>query len=439
MFDARSVSVETVAFNEPIDLQQVLRLRGGVPVFYWEHPERGVAIAAAGAAAEFTASGIGRLREISESARRALLALGQGSNAALDGRGPLAVGGFGFSDRPSAAPEWREFPSAKLVLPQLLWVRAGTRCTLTRIWPNGRRDPLDALESEVMAARPQCPRAARPALDIGPADDLEQRDWRARVERAQSQIIAKNLSKVVLSRRREIAGRDPFDPAAIIEQARATRPSCFNFCLRPGATSFVGSTPELLVRLERDRVVSGALAGSAPRGATEAEDRALGESLLASAKDREEHELVVSAVRMMLKTEAALSAGGAPQLVRLPEVQHLFTPIEGRLWGDRTVLEIASLLHPTPAVCGVPRELASVIIEREEPWRGWYTGAVGWMNARGEGEFAVALRAGLIDGRKFFLWAGAGIVRGSDPDAEFAETEIKMSALIRDETLGTAA
>ena len=440
MFDVGSVCVETIPFNEPIDLQRVLRLRGEVEIFYWEQPERGVTIASVGAVAEITASGPKRFSEISEAARAAMVALGQRSKRAPRGCGPLVVGGFGFSDRQCAAAEWREFPSARLVLPELLWIRAGTSCTLTRIWPRGRKQRVDALLSSVMAAQRPCLQAPCLPLDIGQANGLERREWRARVEGVRSQIVANDLRKVVLSRRLVIEGREPFDPAAIIEAARATRPSCFNFCLSSGATSFVGSTPERLVRLEQDRIVSGALAGSAPRGATAAEDQTLGESLFASPKDREEHELVVTAVRSALETVAApLSGAELPHLIRLPEAQHLFTPVEGRLRDNRTVIEIAGLLHPTPAVCGVPREAARAIIEREEPWRGWYTGAVGWMDACGQGEFAVALRSGVIDDRKFFLWAGAGIVVGSDPESEFAETEIKLSALVRDGTFGTAA
>ena len=214
----------------------------------------------------------------------------------------------------------------------------------------------------------------------------------------------------------------------------------FNFWLGREGTSFLGSTPELLVRVEGQTVTSGALGGSAPRGADDEEDRVLGDSLLASAKNLEEHEYVVSAVRSALGSVAGpLYSVERPRLMRLPEAQHLYTPVQGRLRERRSALEVAGLLHPTPAVCGVPRETARAIIEREEPHRGWYTGAVGWMDAGGGGEFAVALRSGLVDRSRMFLWAGAGIVAGSDPEAEFAETETKFSALFRSASIGSAA
>ncbi len=438
MFDAGPFRCETIPFDEPIDLTRMLDLRGEVALFYWEQPDCGVTIVAAGEAARFEAAGPTRFSEVSQSSLRAMATLTHGSNHAPRGHGPLAVGGFGFSDRHCAAPEWREFPPARLILPELLWIRRGPRCTLTRIWASGRKRTVDALLARIMAPRQSCLRTARQPLDTGQADDLERREWRDRVERVRSRIIAGGLRKVVLSRRLAIEGI--FDPVPILEEARRTRRSCFNFCLSAGATSFVGSTPERLVRIAENRVVSGALAGSAPRGATVAEDDAFGESLLASSKNREEHDLVLSAIRSALEPiTAPLPKAEEPHLVRLPEVQHLFTGVEGHLRDRRSVVEVAGLLHPTPAVCGVPREAALAIIEREETGRGWYTGAVGWMDASGQGEFAVALRSGVIDGMKLFLWAGAGIVGGSDPEAEFAETEIKMSALVRDGILGTAS
>ncbi|HVA80622.1 MAG TPA: isochorismate synthase, partial [Candidatus Binataceae bacterium] len=384
MFDSASIRFETVAYDASIDLLSVLRLRRGAELFYWEHPESGVTIAALGAVARFEADGPGRFDEVSKSARRALHALMQRSNHAAEGHGPMVVGGFGFSDRPCAAHEWREFPPLRMVLPELLWVRRGARCTLTRILSKDREPRCDIPPGGVTAAHRSYARSRRPPPYAERRGDDQRSQWCARVERVRAQIIAGDLRKVVLSRRIKIETARPFDPALILETARRSRSSCFNFWLSGAATSFVGSTPERLVRIDRGQVVSGALAGSAPRGATEAEDQRLGRQLLASSKNREEHELVVGAVRSALAAVTApISEPAEPSLMRLPEAQHLFTPIQGRLCGNRSVLEIAGLLHPTPAVCGAPRAVARAIIEREEPGRGWYTGAVGWMDGCG--------------------------------------------------------
>ena len=443
MYHPGAIFSETVPVDEPVDLLRAIRRSGAAPLFYWERPDHGLTIAAAGAVAEFQASGAGRFRDISERARELLSSVNPGRSGD-PGEGPLMVGGFGFSDRACEAHEWREFPPAWIFLPMLLWVRHGARCTLTIAWAKDDRDSADRMLARALEAPHSCHRSANPPplLDIRPSTTtpLERRDWRERVERVRSQILCGALKKVVLSRRLAIETASPIDPARFIDSARAARPSCVNFFVSGNTTSFVGSTPEQLVKLDGETVTSSALAGSVPRGDDPQEDRALGDSLLSSAKNLEEHQYVVNALAAALEPVASpLNVPARPRLMLLPEAQHLFTRVEGRLRESRSVIELVGLLHPTPAVCGVPREAARAIIEREEPERGWYTGAVGWIDAKGQGEFAVALRAGVIDGRMMYLFGGAGIVAGSDSEAEFAETENKLTALIGSTTLGTIA
>jgi isochorismate synthase EntC len=155
----------------------------------------------------------------------------------------------------------------------------------------------------------------------------------------------------------------------------------------------------------------------------------LGEALLASPKNRREQAAVVRGIEESISSIAGeVSADPAPSLIRVPEAFHLLTRISGRLANGESALEVAGALHPTPAVCGTPGPVAARLIEAEED-RGWYTGAVGWLDGVGDGLFAVALRAGLIRGSKVTLWAGAGIVAGSEPEAERLEIEVKLRAL----------
>jgi menaquinone-specific isochorismate synthase len=423
----------TEPVQDPGDLAPLLLSGKGKAGFYFEQPSRRLAIAALGVAAEFRGAGADRFEQASATALTLLRSL-SATDTASTADAPLVVGGFGFSDRDLPDRRWREFPAAWLYVPDLLWVRRAGACTLTRVW---RAAP--GARGEAPPEWPP-PAAAKPAVQTDGArlvanpssTPLERDQWRKRVERVRSLIARGALSKVVLARKSELEFTAPLDPVRVIAAARSSRPACFTFWIRAGESSFLGSSPELLVRTEGERVTSSALAGSAPRGRSEAEDSALGEALFQSAKELEEHDLVVSAVRGALAEVAdPLQVPDRPRLMILPEAQHLYTPVEGRLRRPRTAAQLAGLLHPTPAVCGVPLEAARAIIEREEPDRGWYTGAVGWMNARGEGEFAVALRSALIEGRRMSLWAGAGIVAASDPDLEFAETEAKMMALIR--------
>lgn len=428
-----TLRAETTLVAEPPDLLELSHASGS-QFFYWEHPARDIAIAALGTVEELHSSGAGRFQDLSSRARRLLSNIRVDAHAAGRGDGPLMVGGFGFSDRESAAYEWREFPAACLVLPRILLIRRDGRCTLTRIWdeecegrPEVALGPLKTATAQVCVPNPgvSCEAMSSPSL----AEDRVR--WCDRVERARAMVAQGVLRKVVLSRRIEIE-RGGIEPAALLHASLRTRPGCFTFWFSRETTALFGSTPELLVRVESDRVISGALAGSAPRGASPEQDRALGDCLLACRKNLEEHEYVRQAVRSALcGVTDNLQVPERPVLMRLPEAQHLFTPIEGRLRVPCDVAELAGMLHPTPAVCGAPRETAREMIDREEPGRGWYTGAVGWTDPAGNGEFAVTLRSALVDGSRMFLWAGAGIVAGSDPQAEFEETQAKFTALLR--------
>lgn len=417
--------------EDPGDLLALVAACPGIPVFYWEEPSRRLAIAAFGAVREIRAAGPERFATTSADARTLLSSI----EAHGAWSGGFVVGGFGFSDQDPRGAEWQGFPAARLVLPELLWVRRAGECLLTRIWEAGREPEHEALLERVLGTashvRRQVERDDWLELVAMPVHD-ERARWRVRVETTRALIARGVARKVVIARRRELVARDVPNPGRILAHARATRPTCVSFLVRPGAASFVGSTPEMLARRAGDRVEASALAGSAARGAAGEDDRILGATLLACPKNSREHEIVVSAVRSALGGIAErVTSPARPELLRLPEAQHLYTPVSGRLTRPLTVLEIAGLLHPTPAVCGVPRDIARALIERGEPERGWYAGAVGWMAGNGDGELAVALRSALVDGRRLTIWAGAGIVEGSDAEAELAETETKMTALFR--------
>lgn len=394
------------------------------PVFYWESPADGFAMAGAGSVAEIRASGPNRFSEASAQAQRLLA----GIRVRGDGA-PRLVGGFSFSADDPSGPEWSPFPSVQLVLPRLLWIRDGDGVQLVRSCRDGDEERTRTLLDRVSAAGrggSREPQAVR-------MSDLDgRRKWQVRVDRAREAIASGRLQKVVVARRGELVTADTIDPSSVVATARAERPGCVTFWLRNGRTSFVGSTPERLVRVRDGRVFSEALAGSMRRAESEDEDRRSGERLLACPKNRHEHELVLSAVRDHLAPLVhRLDGPEATRLLSLPETHHLFTPVSGELREPRSALGIAGTLHPTPAVCGVPPAAALRIIEEDEPERGWYAGGVGWMAPHGSGEFVVALRSALITGRRILVWAGAGIVRGSEAPAEFDETEAKMSALFR--------
>ena len=252
------------------------------------------------------------------------------------------------------------------------------------------------------------------------------------VARAVEMIAAGRMQKIVLAREVQVHAPRAYDPAALLGVLREEFPSCFVFCVGRGEAALIAASPELLVRREGHRVSTLALAGSTRRSADPAVDAHLGERLLRDESYREEHAIVARRIERMLRPHAIwVAAAPEPELVRIANIQHLATPIRAQLAAPMEALELAGLMHPTPAVGGEPLASAAPLIPTLEGLdRGWYSGPVGWTDATGDGEFCVALRCALLRGEVARCYAGNGIVRDSDPASELAETEIKLQALL---------
>ena len=240
------------------------------------------------------------------------------------------------------------------------------------------------------------------------------------------------VEKLVLAREVRAHADGPLAWGTVLRRLKDRYDACTTFAFARDDSCFLGSTPERLVRLTGRAVRADSVAGTAPRGETEDEDRALGHALLNDKKERKEHALVVTAVRDALEPCCAeLNIQERPGLLTMPNVQHLYTPVEGMLRDDLHVLDLVARLHPTPAVGGVPQQAASSLIQAYEPFdRGWYAGPVGWFDGRGDGEFVVAIRSALLRERDALLYAGCGIVEGSDPEREYAESRLKLEPML---------
>ena len=249
-------------------------------------------------------------------------------------------------------------------------------------------------------------------------------EWAQAVADAIGRIAAGALRKVVLARDVFATAAGPIDARVLLRRLAARYPDCFTFA----CANLVGATPELLVRRQSSEVTALILGGTAPRGASEAEDAELAAGLLASAKNTEEHAYAVTSVRDALAPLCTeLDIPSQPSLLKFANVHHLGTAVRGTLGPDRSVLFLAGELHPPAAVCGTPAETALELIrELEHMERGRYAGPVGWVDAQGNGEFGIALRCAELAGERARLFAGCGIVAGSDPVAEVAETEVKF-------------
>jgi menaquinone-specific isochorismate synthase len=252
------------------------------------------------------------------------------------------------------------------------------------------------------------------------------------VRRALERISRGEIEKVVIARAKDVRAPAPLHPLRMLNGLRQRFPDCSAFSVANGrGQSFIGASPERLLRVEDGVALTEALAGSAGRGASASEDAALGASLLASEKDLREQRIVLdSIVASLAPLGLDLRYGGGPVLRRLSNVQHLHTAVEAELPEGVTLLDMLGRLHPTPAVGGAPGEAATPLIAGLEGFsRGLYGGALGWIDAKGAGEFIVGLRSALVDGACARMYAGAGIVAGSSPEGEFEETELKFRAM----------
>jgi isochorismate synthase len=416
--------------------------------FYWERPAEGFALAAAGAAHVIEVRGRDRFDAAARGARalfRDVHACGATDDAAP---GPFLVGGFAFADADPDPDVWQGFPSGRLVLParSLLRTAGGTWGRVVRgVAPGESAAALaDALEAEIEAMRssganePGEPLltsdgdAEAPAPVFRVVADRHHAEYGAQVDEALAAIAAGDLEKVVVARSVRLECAASPSASALLDTLRRAHPACAIFAVAHGGAAFVGATPERLLRLQGDRVDTAALAGSAPRGRCPEEDARLSRTLIESKKEQAEHAVVVRDLRAALEPLCdELHAPEAPEVLRLEGITHLETPLVGRLARRRHLLELAGRIHPTAAVAGAPREAAlRWLLRREELERGWYAGAVGLVDAAGDGELAVALRSALLRGGTAHLFAGAGIVPGSRPDAELRETRLKLRALL---------
>ena len=314
--------------------------------------------------------------------------------------GPVAFGSFAFRD---------DVPSV-LVVPEVVLGREGGRTWLTTVG-----DPLRLASPEPVRGT----RGLRYAHGAVPVTD-----FRAAVQRAVARIAAGELEKVVLAHDLLAVAEADIDVRAVLAGLAARNPDCWTFAV----DGLVGATPELLVSRTGERVVSRVLAGTTARGGDADDDHSRTDALLHSAKDREEHRYAVESHLQALAPHVRdLTAPGEPHTLELSNVTHLATDVTATLQDGSDVLDLLAALHPTAAVGGTPQAAALAAIERlEDMDRGRYTGPVGWVDSRGDGEWGIALRCAQLDGPTARLFAGCGIVAGSDPDEEVLEAQAKL-------------
>jgi menaquinone-specific isochorismate synthase len=400
-------------------------------------------LAAGGTTAVVTASGPERFDTVSRQAGTVFEEL-ETVDPLPAGARPRFYGGFAFTDGHGGDPgeagpptdhTWRGFPAAKFALPavQFSLTADGAWLTAAGTGPNAESTATARLERwrNRLEALPEFDVSSPPGVR-GRAYEPSRAAWHRQVEAAVSRIRDGQLRKVVLAQSLSVDLEEPVTVADLLARLGDSYPGCYRFLFEGSAGgSFFGATPERLVTVGGNSVETEALAGSIGRGETKAEDEWLANQLRESEKNNHEHDLVVEAVRDQL---AGLTDGietGERSIRQLANVQHLRTPLRASLSRQKHVLTLVEALHPTPAVGGLPPGRALETIRETEAFdRGWYAAPVGWFDADGNGTFAVAIRSAVARGTGARLFAGAGIVRDSDPDAEWDELQLKYRPVL---------
>ena len=419
----------------------------GEPHFYAERPTIGTAIAGAEIAASCEARGPQRFATVQRWAADLIantIAVGD-VNAPFGG--PHFFASFAFHDEVEPG---EPFPAAYAFVPRWQVALAGETTTAVAnllVTPDA---DLEALAQRVWRAHGKFRNFDYDGSDAGGVPSArtagtrgegtpptfkstEAGDYRAAVARALERITAGDFRKIVLARAKDLTASAPLHPLPMLNGLRQRFPDCYSFSFAQGrGPSFIGASPERLVRVSQGRIETEALAGSIRRGAGASEDAALGAALLRSEKDCREHRDVLDDIVTRLNPLGLKPEFPAqPQVRRLANVQHLHTPVQAALPENTRLLDVLAAMHPTPAVGGSPRDAAVARIRELEGFpRGLYAGALGWLNARGGGEFFVGIRSALINGASARVYSGAGIVAGSTPEKEFAETELKFKAML---------
>ncbi len=410
---------------DPLDIKSFLETQDMHPLVYWQD-RSGLQ----------ETGGLGMAHEIRmaaqdfkecDAALRPVLAAGA--------PGARYFGGSSFA-QVCRGREWQGFPAVWFILARLEINRHGQRMSLAVNFFNdgpGKEDRRAALRA-LDGIRQDFVPAAAPSVTVARERDLPQRAaWADAVQRTLEAIGEGVITKLVLARRTDLSLSAACHPLEILRAYQKVTPGCYHFLFQPSAgEAFFGASFERLFKRSGTRLWTEAVAGTRPRGASDAEDRVFAAELLNDPKERLEHHHVIDAIReSLLPLRQQSTVDELPVVEKFRDSQHLVSRFTCVLAADTTDGNILERLHPTPAVAGTPTPAALERIAAAEAFhRGWYAGPVGWIG-RDEAEFAVAIRSGLVRGRELSVFAGAGIVAGSDPHREWAEVELKISNILK--------
>ncbi len=410
--------------------------------FYWENQQENSAIAAWDSCQEKNITTTHRLEKTQafiDQFRDKIIETGETNVAEVGVKFLTSFTFFPFS--PLSSP----FPAATIFIPKWQVTRSQNSCFLTyNCTLSGQTNPA-TIQAEIHAKIQEIEAHSQSLVSFpfplfSPANQplqhteiRQKHQFKQAVDFALQEIRDKNLSKIVLSHHLDVISRLRFDPFLSLHDLRQKHPACYIFSVgNDRGTTFIGATPERLFSLRKQRLVSDALAGSAPRGKSRITDQKLAQTLLNSEKERREHQAVSDYISQQLTAIGLTPQRSRRQLLKLNNIQHLWTLIQADVPSHLNPLDIVAQLHPTPAVAGVPSAIALEKIREYETFdRGLYAAPIGWLDTHGNAEFMVGIRSAMINKNRARLYAGAGIVAGSNPEKELAEVQLKLQAMLK--------
>jgi len=402
--------------------------------FFWNDPGQQVTLVGIGCAHEISCNNGLRFFQCQAELKDSISKI-----KVEDPSNPLFYAGFSFDALAEKDGNWRHFPASSIILPQFLLRATGDGFTLSINIDVRCAESIENRIQRVICDLNEIEETLKSSTryEKSPSinrlhNDLTPEKWKNVASSAIKRLSEGALQKVVLARKMSLHAGNPFQTTSILRQLLTTNPQSYVFSFSREGSHFLGATPERLVSLSQRQIKVTALAGTSRRGANTSQDLVLGNRLLGSQKDRHEHNLVVESIANSLRPLCTnLDIPQMPQICRLREMLHLYTPISGVIQHGTNILDLVAKLHPTPAVGGInSHDALRFIRENECMDRGWYAGPIGWLNGVGEGEFAVALRSALIRGKSASVFAGCGLVVSSNPDNEFEETRLKMRTML---------
>jgi menaquinone-specific isochorismate synthase len=407
--------------------------------FYFENRDQKWAIAAIGATSTFEIDGVHRFQEVQTFIQNNLDHLITSSAIDLPWAIPRFFCSFTFFDQEAQCHS--KFAPATVFLPQWQITQWHDRGAILANFLIHAQSNIEDLTQTIwhqfhiiQSTQTNLFNFPYSVSDLLKWQVIDTYPFSSAVALALQEIQHHRFNKLVLAHAIDVVSRLPFQVERSLHNLRQRYPDCYIFSTGNGkGQTFIGASPERLLSIQNHRFITDALAGSAPRGRTMLEDQQFAQRLIASDKEQREHRVVVEFITRRLNDFGLIPQYAAtPTLLKLSNIQHLHTPIRATFPVDRHPLEVLAELHPTPAVAGMPRAIACRQIQEYEQFsRSLYAGPLGWVDAKGNAEFVVGIRSALLENERARLYAGAGIVAGSNPDQELAEVRLKLQALLQ--------